>query len=92
MAMTKNRRVMGLIQDLSFVQETYRGLIRDLYPDGISVEVITEDAVVAACCAFHEMQVSHGGDPEVEPSESDVLAAIEFLDHLDTLGKQVTSK
>lgn len=80
---------MGLLGDLSQVQETYRGMLRSLYVGAEGISDLTEDNVIAVCVAHWQMTVDHSGDPYHEPTENDVMNAIEFIDNLDTLGKAV---
>lgn len=77
-----------MLSDLSELQETYRGLFRDLYKEG-GADDIDEDAIVAVCVAFMEMRALRTGDPYEEATGDDVIAAIEFIDHLHTQGKAV---
>lgn len=79
-----------MLNELSQLQETYRSIFRSLYKEEDGNEDIRtqEDSVVAVCVANHAM----GHAEFIEPTEDDVLSAIEFLDHLDTLNFVVGSK
>lgn len=88
---------MGLLRELSHVQETYRGMLQDLrgihdktFDDAIlSAPGMDEDNVVTVACILFELEAK---SPQREPTQNDLLWAIEFIDHLDTLGKEVCNK
>jgi len=87
-----------LLAELSDIQETYRGILTDLRQkeDRSFIEVMTasvgmdDEALVSVACVFFEMWGDITGVDS--PEEKDLLAAQEFIDHLDTLGKVIVSK
>lgn len=84
-----------MLAELSDIQETFRSLFRDLYKEveGDSDLHAREDAIVAIAIAHLEMTNSHGDEPYLtEPNENYIMAAIEFLDNLDTMNMTVTCK
>lgn len=93
---------MGLLRQLMDRQETYKGILMQLrqqednsFADQLASGVgMDEDAIVAAACILYELedQDRNEWDEPREPRTSDLLWAIEFVDHLDTLGKKIVSK
>jgi hypothetical protein len=92
---------MGVLGDLMDRQETYRGILRDLkaqedksFADGIAMgQGIPEDSIVAVSCILYEMEDQTEDDEEPRlPRMNDLIWAIEFLDHLDTLGLKIVPK
>lgn len=81
---------MGLLNDLAQLQETYRGLVQEAMKDHPAPGGLDEDNIISVCCVFREMSADFGA--EAEPSANDVITAIDFLDHLDTLGKEIRPK
>jgi hypothetical protein len=80
-------------------QETYRGILRQLRSGGgdlsfgqaiAAAEGVDEDTLVSVACVLGEMEERN--EPDRLPRENDLIWAVEFLDHLDTLGKEVRSK
>ena len=94
----EQERGPGLLSQLALRQEEYRGLLQALkagddksFAEGVTLSQIKEtgeDEVIALCTVLFELS----SDPLREPSESDVMWALEVVDHLDTLGFTVTRK
>jgi hypothetical protein len=90
--------LMGLLNELMDRQETYRVMLRELReePDKSFADALTaapgleEENVIAVAVILFELE--ERGDPDRQPQGNDILWAIEFLDHLDTLGKEVRNK
>lgn len=93
---------MGLLRQLMDRQETYKGILMQLrqqedksFIDQVTAaEGMDEDAIIAAACILYELEDidRNEWDEPREPRTSDLFWAIEFIDHLDTLGKKIVSK
>lgn len=91
-------RRMGLLSQLALRQEDYRGILQAIhaggdksFTDGMiesTLKEAGEDEIVALCTVLFELS----SDPQREPSENDVLWAMQVSDHLDTLGFAVKRK
>lgn len=77
---------MGLVNQLGILQQEILGIFTELYKEGGADDVQT-DELIAMTIAVREAD----GNTD-EPTEADVLYAMEILDHLDTLGMAVRAK
>lgn len=90
--------MMGLLRELMDRQETYRGILQQLeqQDDKSFVEAASmgtgmdTEAVVSVAVVLFEIEAER--EPDRMPRSNDLIWAIEFIDHLDTLGKVVVSK
>lgn len=91
-------RGLGLLSQLAIRQEDYRGILQAIraggdktFTDGMissTMQEVGEDETIACATVLFELS----SDPNREPTESDILWALEFMDHLDTLGFKVARK
>ncbi len=84
-----------MIAELSEKQEAVRALINGMrsgtdrsFTEAVIGSFEDDEALIAVTLVMNEL--SH--DPEREPTENDLIWSIEFLDHLDTLGKKIVAK
>ena len=84
-----------LLEQLSELQELYRGLMRDLLAKEdkswaeamVSQSDMDEDTIVNVAVVLDTLRRE-----ESEPTEDRLLEAMEFVDHLDTLNLAVKPK
>lgn len=90
---------MGVLADLSDVQETYKGILQQLrreadksFEQAIAANSgsIDDDALVAIAVSLFEIESREEGGRS--PREHDLLWAIDVIDQLDTQGFEVVRK
>jgi hypothetical protein len=71
------------------IDTDYQSRVKSLY-----LHNTNDDDVIAVACIILEMEneTREEGTPPREPTENDVFFAIDFIDHLDTLGKAIKPK
>lgn len=94
MTTNPSRRRRGLLTELSERQEEARSILQNLMDDpdktfqgGLIASFPDEEALVAVAVIMVELSRE-----DRMPSEVDLVWAMEFLDHLDTLGKRIANK
>lgn len=96
-----------MLTQLSENQETYRQMLIGMKGEGNSdksfdsamraaaLQGSDDDAVISVALAHLEMANDMAAEYQEEqrgPEENDLLYAMDFIDHLDTLGKVIVSK
>lgn len=87
---------MGVINAVSDLQEDYRGILHEVRKEDdptleemiINARQYSEDQIVNVAMILHEITERR----HHEPSKKELMLAVDFLDHADTLGMEVKFK